>query len=84
MRQVEAAVGDLVIYYEPGRTGLSDRDRSGRQSYVAVARVQSIESDRARPDHFYALIEPGSYLAFDRPVPFLEAGRFYERILQAR
>lgn len=82
LRQVEAAVGDFFIYYEPGRTGLGDRDRTGRRSYVAVARVHGIEADRDRPDHFYALIELGSYLAFDRPVPFQEGGRFYERILR--
>ncbi len=82
LRQVEAAIGDFVIYYEPGRTGLGDRDRSGRQSYVAVAQLQRIEADLARADHFYAVIEPGSYLAFDRAVPFLEGGRFYEQILR--
>ena len=82
LRQMEAAVGDFVIYYEPGRTGLGDRDRTGRQSYIAVAQVESVAADPARADHFFALMVPGSYLAFDRPVPFLEGGRFYERILR--
>ena len=82
LRQVEAAVGDLVIYYEPGRTGLGDNDRTGRRSYIAVARVQGVEADPQRADHFYALMELGSYIAFDRAVPFFEGGRFYERILR--
>jgi len=81
LRQVEAAVGDFVIYYEPGRTGLGDSDRTGRRSYIAVARVQAVEADPVRADHFYALMVPGSYLAFDRAVPFFEDERFYERIL---
>jgi putative restriction endonuclease len=81
LRQVEAAVGDFVIYYEPGRTGLGDTDRTGRRSYIAVAQVQAVEADPDRADHFYALMVPGSYLAFDRPVPFFEGEHFYERIL---
>jgi putative restriction endonuclease len=82
LRQVEAAVGDFVIYYEPGRTGLGDRDRTGRRSYIAIAQVQSVEADPERADHFYALMVPGSYVGFDRPVPFVESGRFYEGILR--
>ncbi len=82
LRQVEAAVGDFVIYYEPGRTGLGDSDRTGRRSYIAVAQVQAVEADPMLSDHFYALMVPGSYLAFDRPVPFFEGKRFYERILR--
>ena len=81
LRRAEAAVGDFVIYYEPGRTGLGDTDRTGRRSYIAVAQVQAVEADPVRADHFYALMVPGSYLAFDRPVPFFEGERFYERIL---
>jgi putative restriction endonuclease len=82
LRQVEAAVGDFVVYYEPGRTGLGDRDRTGRRSYIAAAQVQGIEADPRKTDHFYAWMVPGSYLVFDRPVPFLDDGRFYERILR--
>jgi putative restriction endonuclease len=82
LRQVEAAVGDFIIYYEPGRTGLGDRDRTGWRSYIAIAQVQSVEADPERADHFYALMVPGSYVGFDRPVPFVESGRFYEGILR--
>jgi len=74
LRQVEAVVGDFVIDDEPRRTGLGDRDRTGRRSCIAVAQVQGIEADRDRTDHFDALLEPGPYLAFDRPVPYTAAG----------
>ena len=76
LRQVEAAVGDFVIYYEPGRTGLGDTDRTGRRSYIAIAQVQGVEADPKRADHFYALMVPGSYLAFDRPFPLTASAIF--------
>lgn len=65
LRQVEAAVGDFVIYYEPGRTGLGDTDRTGRRSYIAVAQVQGVEADTRKAEHFYARMVPGQYVAFD-------------------
>lgn len=82
LRQVEEAVGDFVVYYEPGRTGLGDLGRTGRQAYVAVARVLGVERDPAKSDHYYALIEPDSYVEFGRPVPFREGQHCYERQLQ--
>jgi putative restriction endonuclease len=82
LRQVEAAVGDLVVYYEPGRTGTTDRGRTGRRAYVAVAQVERIEADHRLADHYYAFMVPGSYLVFDRPVPFREGNRFYEQGLE--
>jgi putative restriction endonuclease len=82
LRQIEATVGDLIVYYEPGRTGLGERERTGRRAYVATARVQRLVRDPRQADHFYALIEPGSYVVFDRPVPFREGRHFYERQLR--
>jgi putative restriction endonuclease len=82
IRQVEAAVGDFVVYYEPGRTGVSDLARTGRRAYFATARVAHLEPDPARSEHYYALIEPGSYVEFGRPVPFREGAHYYERQLQ--
>ena len=82
LRPVEATVGDLVVYYEPGRTGLDERGRTGRRSYVATARVGGLAPDPRQADHFYALIEPGSYVVFDRPVPFREGGHYHERQLR--
>ena len=82
LRQVEKAIGDFIVYYEPGRTGLSERNRSGRRAYVATARVSDVVADAERPGHFFPLIDPSSYIDFDRPVPFREGGYFYERQLQ--
>ncbi len=82
LRQAEAAVGDFVVYYEPGRTGLDERARTGRRAYVATARVAEIRPDPRDRDRFYALIEPGSFVVFDRPVPFREGEFYYERRLR--
>jgi putative restriction endonuclease len=78
LRQAEAAVGDLVVYYEPRRTK-GPTSRTGRQAYFAVARVLRIEQDPARPDHYYAYV--GDYLEFDQEVPFQKEGRYYESAL---
>lgn len=56
-------VGDWIIYYEPVKV----RNSKG---YYAIARVQSIVPDPAAPGMYLALIEAGSYLDFERPVPF--------------
>jgi putative restriction endonuclease len=54
---------DWIIYYEPrrGPTG---------KGYYAIARVEKIISDPSAEGMYLALIEPGSYLPFERPVPF--------------
>jgi putative restriction endonuclease len=76
LRQVEAAVGDWIIYYEPRRTSSDLASRGGRQAYFATARVQRIGKDLRREDHFYAYVS--DYLEFDRPVPFKEGELYYE------
>ena len=55
LRQVEAAAGDWIVYYEPRRASSDLGSRGGRQAYFATARVQKIERDSSREDHFYAL-----------------------------
>lgn len=80
LRQVEAAVGDWIVYYEPRRTTSDIGSRGGRQAYFATARVQEIERDTARDDHFYAYIS--DYLEFDRAVRFRDGLFFYEGGLQ--
>lgn len=65
----QAVVDDWIVYREPQRN-------SGRRAYIAVARVQSIEPDPARRDHAYARIE--EFLPFDRPVPFMVDGTYWE------
>lgn len=79
LRQVQAALGDYIVYYEPRRN--SDRNSNdGRQAYFAMARVSRIEPDHLRPDHFYAWVT--DFIEFDRPVPFKEGSKYYESILQ--
>jgi putative restriction endonuclease len=80
LRQVQAAFGDWVIYYEPRRSSADLSSRGGRQAYFAAARVRSIVPDPAKDDHFYALIS--DFLEFDRAVPFQEGGRYYESALE--
>ncbi|EPX57012.1 HNH endonuclease family protein [Cystobacter fuscus DSM 2262] len=79
LRQAEAALGDLILYYEPRRTQ-GPRSTTGRQAYFAVARLQRVERDEATPDHSYAYVE--DYLEFDRPVPFREGDLYYESALR--
>jgi putative restriction endonuclease len=80
LRQVEATIGDWIIYYEPRRVSADLRSRGGRQAYFATARVQRITVDAHRDDHFYAYVS--DYLEFDRVVPFKEGELYYEAGLQ--
>ncbi len=80
LRQVEAALGDFIVYYEPGRRGPGDNLREGRKAYFATARLVRIERDPTRGDHYYAHVE--DYLEFLRPVPFREDGFYYEHRLR--
>lgn len=74
LSRIEQMIGDTIIYYEPGKGG-------GSASYVAVARVETIDPDPIKPDHYYARI--GDYLDFDNPVPLRRGdGRPYESVLQ--
>ena len=80
LRQVEAVLGDWIIYYEPRRTSGNLSSRGGRQAYFATAQVTRIVSDPTRTEHFYAFI--ANYLDFDHPVPFRDAGHYYESALR--
>ncbi len=79
-RRVEEAVGDYVIYYEPGRSNAAGNVRRGRQSYFALARVARIKEDPKHAEHYYAFMD--NYLDFDRPVPFRQGGHIYEQALR--
>lgn len=71
--RVQACIGDWIIYYEP-------RKLKGTRGYYAIARVQQVIPDPAAADMYVAIIEPGSYLDFARPVPFADAdGMLVER-----
>lgn len=54
--------GDWIIYLEPAK--------AGRKGYHAIARVDRIVPDPKAPGMYLALIDPGSYLPFERNVPF--------------
>jgi putative restriction endonuclease len=79
LRQVEAAVGDWIVYYEPRRTTGDILSKGGRQAYFATAMIDQIIPDPARSDHFYALVS--GYLEFERAVPFRENFGTYEKAL---
>ena len=80
LRQVEAAKGNFVVYYEPRRASGDLSSIGGRQAYFATARIADVVPDLTRADHFYALMD--SYLEFGRVVPFREGWRYYEGALQ--
>ena len=78
--RIEQVVGDLVIYYEPGRAGSSESNRTGARSYFAVGRVSRIKPSPKHDGTYYALIE--DYLDFERRVPFRDGVYFYESALR--
>jgi putative restriction endonuclease len=78
LAQVENAVGDLIVYYEPRRQ--ADAATGGRQAYFAMARVVSVDTDSSRNHHYYARL--ADFLDFDRAVPFRAEERYFESILQ--
>ncbi len=62
-------IGDWVVYYEP--TKVPDT-----RGYYAVAKVADVVGDMRASEMYLAQIEPGTYLEFSSPVPFmLEDGR---------
>lgn len=69
--RAEQVIGDWVIFMEPVK--------AGRKGYHAVARVDRITPDPRNSDMFLAIIDPTSYLDFDRSVPFQTAGNYPER-----
>jgi len=79
LRVVEAAIGDLIIFYEPRRTSGAN-SATGRSAYFACARVLSVDSDQMRQGHFYARL--GEFIEFDRAVPFSQNGHYYESMLK--
>jgi putative restriction endonuclease len=70
--RAEGSVGDWIVYLEPSKV-------TDTRGYFAIARVQQIIPDPKAEDMYLALIEPGSYLDFARPVPFNSADGPLER-----
>ncbi len=73
LKAIREAVGDWVIYYEPVK--------AGPRGYFAVAKIMSVIPKPGVEGRYLALIEPGSFLPFDRDVPRLIDGRPMERAL---
>ncbi|WP_363350490.1 HNH endonuclease [Methylocystis echinoides] len=80
LNQVERAVGDWIVYYEPRRSSNDPASRGGAQVYFATARLVRVAPDPTRADHFFAEVE--DYLQFTRPVHFREGSHFYESGLE--
>lgn len=77
LNQIERAVGDWILYYEPRRSSGDLSSSGGRQSYFAVARIDRIVRDPRLTDHFYAYVS--GYLPFPKPVPFRLGHDYFER-----
>ena len=73
LRAVQEGVGDWIVYYEPVKAG----DRG----YFAAAKISEVVPKPGADGRFLALIEPGSFLPFDRNVPRLMDGRPLETSL---
>ncbi len=73
LKAVQEGVGDWVIYYEPVK--------AGPRGYFATARISRVIPKPRAEGRYLALIEPGSYLPFDREVPRLRDGRPLEAAL---
>ena len=71
MSRASQFVGDWILYYEPVK--------AGARGYHAAARVRQIVPDPTRSAHYLALIEPGTYLTFEKDVPFRVGGELVER-----
>src|SRR5262245_21471146 len=82
LNQVQQTIGDLIIYYEPRRPSAELSSRGGRQSYFGVARVASVIEDADLAGHYFAIIDPATYLDFDTPVPFRAGAHYYESALE--
>jgi putative restriction endonuclease len=73
LKAVTEAVGDWVVYYEPVK--------AGPRGYFAVAKISRVIPKPNVEGRFLALIEPGSFLPFDREVPRLIDGTPLETAL---
>jgi len=70
LKAASQCIGDWIIYLEP--------TKAGKNGYYAVAQVKDIIPDPEKSGMFVALIEPGTYLPFERSVPFSVAGDYPE------
>ena len=73
LKVAEASVGDWIIYYEPVR--------AGPRGYFAVAKIADVIPKPGAVGLFLALVEPGTFLRFDREIPRLRDGVPWEQLL---
>jgi putative restriction endonuclease len=71
LSRASQTAGDWVIFMEPVK--------AGRKGYHAVGKVEQIAPDPRNAGMYLAIIDPTSYLEFDRNVPFQVAGNYPER-----
>ena len=73
--RVDQLVGDWIAYYLPrgGQSGTADT-----LGYHAAAIVSRVRPDPDMADHYYADIEPGSFMEFENFVPYFDGGAFLE------
>jgi len=72
LSRVEPCIGNWIVYYEP-------RKVTATRGYFAIAKVEHVVPDPTAADMYLALIEPGSYLDFAKPVPFNDRNGVVER-----
>lgn len=72
LTRVQQCEGDWVLYLEPSKV-------KNTKGYFAVAKVQEVITDPRNVDMHLAVIEPGTYLDFDNPVPFRNADNVVEK-----
>jgi putative restriction endonuclease len=72
LERARACVGDWILYYEPVKVQQT-------RGYWAIARVETVVPDPDQTGMYYAMIEPGSFLQFSTPVPFVLDGTVVER-----
>jgi len=82
LNQVQQALGDWIVYYEPRRSTGDVMSSGGRMAYFATARLAEIVPDPVKSDHFYALIDTATYLDFVDPVSFADGDFYYESSLR--
>lgn len=70
--RVKSCIGDWIIYYEPTKA-------ADARGYFAVAKVQQVIEDPSAAGMYLALIQPGSYLEFENPVPFRDSAGLIEQ-----
>lgn len=71
LTRAQQCVGDWIIYLEP--------TKAGNRGYHAVAKVQTIIPDPSQNGMYIAVMEAGTYLDFDRNVPFRDVDGYPER-----